>query len=227
MAASSPSIISLHPSQYITVYPNHGFRFECFEWFQGQRPAEWDPSALTTIALANASGAGGCRDGSFILEGRLLFTLALQVKSQHIVLPLCCDLRNSCCSGWCTKKNGCGVQLLWGRDRIVSWKRREYLGEIHFVLACGRQDFTLHAHHLCIIIIDLYTFIPLQYNPTSTIEIQGFLWITVDFDCSLADWFQFESEGRSSLRRAKAVTASILGSMCVHCTFNFLFFVSR
>ena len=86
-------------SQYITVYPNHGFRFECFEWFQGQRPAEWDPSALTTIALANASGAGGCRDGSFILEGRLLFTLALQVKSQHIVLPLCCDLRNSCCSG--------------------------------------------------------------------------------------------------------------------------------
>lgn len=129
MASSSPSIISLHPSQYITVYPNHGFRFECFEWFQGQRPAEWDPSALTTIALANASGAGGCRDGSFILEGRLLFTLALQVKSQHIVLPLCCDLRNSCCSGWCTKNNGCGVQLLWGRDRIVSWKRREYLGD--------------------------------------------------------------------------------------------------
>lgn len=60
---------------------------------------------------------GGCRDGSFILEGRLLFTLALQVKSQHIVLPLCCDLRNSCCSGWCTIK--------WARRPVALRTRQD------------------------------------------------------------------------------------------------------
>ena len=39
----------------------------------------------------------------------------------------------------------------------------------------------------------------------------------MDVDCE-------STEGRSSLRRAKAVRASILGSMCAQCTFNFLFF---
>ncbi len=92
-----------------------------------------------------------CWDGSFILEGRRVTPWVAGEESAHS--PRTVLRPKELMQQWLMfTKNGRGFRLFWGRDRIASWKRHEYLGEIHFVFAFGCQDFTLHTLHLCIYI---------------------------------------------------------------------------